>query len=224
MKRTLVIAVAMAAAMLTSAHAATIITTGYGTGYSVALTGFLGGAGSGTASSTGVVMGTYGYGLSGVSGNDIQATDFIVMDFSTLNTYLGTAKLQSINIGLETYSAQSGVYWDIYGSTTKPAAGAQIPVNGNSTYHLLAYSPIGSSGHPTFDPAVYSAGATGSLGTLYAYYIVAVTSTGPDCGVQITGAQLTVPPSGVPEPATFLMAGVALVGLGAGMKRFQKRS
>jgi hypothetical protein len=43
--------------------------------------------------------------------------------------------------------------------------------------------------------------------------------TGAGCGVVITSATLNFPNTATPEPGTFVMAGMALLGLGVTIKK-----
>jgi hypothetical protein len=158
----------------------------------------------------------------------IAYNDFIQLDFAnptqvaahtTIAEQLGN-QLFGVGLGINVVVTDSNAAnkWVVFGSNS-PAPTSSTGIEGLPGTYFLLVSGVMTS-RATFNPIVYSAGATGALGTLYKYYFVGV-----DCTLPVTGGVdiLSVTLNPIPEPATFLMAGMALIGLGALMKRLRKK-
>jgi hypothetical protein len=228
LKNTLAIAALIStAAFLTPAHATTILTTTLstttpgtlslgGTNGHITATGYDNGLPSSIpngppnpvtpvfTSPTPVGVGTdtsnkLGLGLANGS-DEIGPTDFVVLDFSSVVAPTGTT-LASIAFTLNIDQVQSGVSdWVIYGENT------------NGTATLLQSGPMNAKG--------VIAVANTTVTASYTNYIIGVEG---DCELDIESAALTYN-SKTPEPGTFVMAGMALIGLGLTMKKRQQRS
>ena len=127
----------------------------------------------------------------------IAPTDAVVLDFSLVKSP-DTFNLQTGNINTITFKMfedYSGADYEIYGVTGAfGAAGA--------TYTVIKSGQMSNSTPLTV-----------STSSLYNSYIIGVT----DCALDIQS--ISVGYSAAPEPGTFVMAGIALIGLGVTMKR-----
>ena len=160
-----------------------------------------------TASASNETLDVTSVGL-GLKSNDtpyIGPTDAIVLDFSGVKT-TATSGGQTGSISEVTIDTKIDVTgssdWTVYGfnSTTH-------------TYDLLDSGSMAASGSPTF-----------MTSTLYSAYLIGVTN---DCGLTIDG--INVQYSGTttqstPEPGTFVMAGIAMIGLGITMKKRSRKA
>jgi hypothetical protein len=151
----------------------------------------------------------HGLGLSSNDPKYIGPTDGVVLDFSQVvadaTTQTGSVSQISFNM---TVDIPGSSYWTVYGyNTTGVNAGK---------YALLSSGPMASGATPSF---------TSTSSTLYSDYLVGVTN---DCGLTInsvdvaysggTGTQQT------PEPGTFVMAGMALIGAGVTMRKRNRKA
>jgi len=216
-----------AAAVLTPANATTILTTtlstttpgtlslGTGNGF-ITAAGYTNGLPSSIPSGppnpvtpsfsnpspVGVATDTSGKLGLGIADNsdEIGPTDFVVLDFANAIAPTGTT-LSSIAFTLNIDAIQSGVSdWVIYGE------------NSNGTATLLQSGPMNAKG--------VIAVANTTVSASYTNYIIGVEG---DCELDVESAALTYSAK-TPEPGTFVMAGMALIGLGLTMKKRQQKS
>jgi len=130
--------------------------------------------------------------------NKTGGNDYVVLDFSDHAATAGSPAQagSSVSFGLNVdvkEATAGGSYWVIYGFTTD---------NGTGTPTLLASGEMKATGVvPTITTAFYSSYVIGILG---------------DCEINITGISATY---GTPEPGTFMMGGLALIGFGIAMKK-----
>jgi len=203
-----------------SANAATVLLSFSGSNYSAvyngtsyALTAFAVNCTSATSGCTSATLDntTHGLGILGNTANEIADYDYVVLDFSSSEkTALNTAGATGVSFTLyETNSGASDA--NIYGLNTNPTSPSLLSTSTIASDALSSYTSISLSG-----PANQSLGSFNVSG-IYSYYVVDVSGAG--CGVLITSAA-----SPVPEPATFLLAGTALIGLAFAMKRRQQKS
>ena len=226
MKTKLIIAALItAAAVLVPANAAPILLTavlsagasgnpldinlsGSGNGYIIA-TGYDGGL-SGTVpptptssvtipnisgDKTAVAVNSAGTGLGlGNDSEEIGPDEYMVLDFAdAATTVSGQAKSSvSIDFAIDARPGKTGTsYWVIYG--------------------------LSSTGTPTLlaDGDMQTSPATESVITSAAYtnYVVGILG---DCELDLTGIGVSY---GTPEPGTFMMGGLALIGFGIAMKK-----
>ena len=162
------------------------------------------------ASETGLVVqndlsGTRGLGVNDATNQDkgfIAPTDAVVLDFSGVNnpaTYNSqTGYISSVTFKL--YEDYSGADYEIYGVTgSYGKAGA--------TYTVIQSGQMSNSTPLTV-----------STSSLYSSYVIGVT----DCALDIQSISLNYSPA--PEPGTFVMAGIALIGLGVTLKKRSRKA
>lgn len=153
---------------------------------------------------------TAGMGLKSNDSPYIGPTDGIVLDFSNVKTsvaYNGQTGVEAdVNFALK-IDATGPSNWTIYGYATSG-------VNAGS-YVLLDSGPmqyVAGNG--------YTATPMYTTTTLYSDYLVGVTN---DCALTITALSVDytkgTTTQQTPEPGTFVMAGMALIGLGVTMKK-----
>jgi hypothetical protein len=144
----------------------------------------------------------------GLKSNDtpyIGPGDAIVLDFSNVKTtdtnggQTGSESQVTINTQIDATGPSD---WTVYGFNTT-----------THTYDLLDSGSMASTGSPTF-----------TTSTLYSAYLVGVTN---DCGLTIDSVDVQY--SGTttqqtPEPGTFVMAGLAMLGIGVTMKRRNRKA
>jgi hypothetical protein len=149
---------------------------------------------------------------------DIQYNEFVRMDFSLVAGQLAALHetFSGIQFTLDIVQANAAnLSWHIFGANSAPAIGSTLasvaPV-------LLQQGPLSANGSST------PPGTTGTLNsnvftTLYNDYFIAVDCppTGNYGGLDITSLSLTY--TQVPEPGTFIMSGMALLAVGAFLKR-----
>ena len=240
LKSKITIAVLMlAAAICTSANAATILVSFNGSNYTAIYNGVSYNlvatavdcpsattcTGASGATTPGVTDTANGLGITGNPNKEIADFDYIVLDFSAVKTAVTAANGTNVGVEIGLYQTANGLSSaNIIGTNSAP-----VPSSGTS------YQPTG----PGVTPSIASnAGTTTtvSLNTasnnnkllgdytltestgIYQYYVVDVTTNGGGCGVLIASTY-----SPVPEPGTFLMAGMALIGLGFTMKKRSRR-
>ncbi len=152
--------------------------------------------------SVGVNNGNLGVGTSG----QIPFGDYVVLDFS--NAKAGnTASNLSVGfagniVASEPWNKTS--YWVIYGyDTAGPSPSATLLADGTMP-HTVPFSASNLS--------------------FYNYYAIGIMG---DCAIDVTSMSVTypsIPPQGVPEPGTFVMAGMALIGVGVTMKKRNRKA
>lgn len=148
----------------------------------------------------------------------IGENDFVVLDFSSPPPTTDNGSLQSVNFKLNVEVANSNLNYEIYGINGYTGAKSSLPA---TLLNGLGGGSLGSTG-------VANVQITAATFALYSAYVIAV-----DCPVSVAGGidvqnvTLTYGGSGTlstPEPATFLMAGIALIGLGVTMKRRSRKA
>jgi hypothetical protein len=145
--------------------------------------------------------GTLGLGLNSNDTPYIGPGDAILLDFANAQTDSngsGTGSLSQVTFNL---------YKDITGASDYVVYGMSNAL-GTGTGVLLTSGLMSSTGALTF-----------STSSLYSSYLVGITQ---DCALDIQNLQLQYSGTGTsstPEPGTFVMAGMALIGLGATMKK-----
>ena len=156
--------------------------------------------------------GTTGLGVNNIYvGQDngyIAPNDAVVLDFSSVNTTATsggqTGSLNQITFNL--YEDRAGTDYEVYGLVSGT-------INTSSAVWAWIASGVMSNRTPLTVPTT----------ALYNAYAIGVT----DCALDIQGVQLqyaAVVTSQTPEPGTFVMAGMALIGLGVTMKRRGRKS
>ena len=161
--------------------------------------------------------GETGLGMSVDPGGDheINASihDGIQIDFSSV---LAAQPNATVTMGIS--SAQTGEGWALYGSNTL------LTVDGPSKTQGLLGEPLltgtGTNSNPTTSITLPDWGQ-------YSYYTLMATGTAPDANVllgtlTITGSNVTT--QATPEPGSLLMAGTALIVLGAILRKRQKKA
>jgi len=135
----------------------------------------------------------------GLAGNNDQIGpgEFVVLDFSDHASSAGSLPGASVSFGVtidHEETAPQGSYYVVYGFSSN---------NGTGTPTLLAHGEMDFLGAvtPTITTAYYNSYVIGILG---------------DCEIDITSISATY---NTPEPGTFLMGGMALIGLGLAMKK-----
>jgi len=131
----------------------------------------------------------------GLSSNDapyVGPTDGIVLDFSNVKQSLGGAPLAAVTFSLF-QDITGDANWVIYGTT---GAG------GKGTATLLDSGPTSILGPITF-----------TTNSIFASYVIGESN---DCSLDIENIQLDY---ATPEPGTFALAGMGLIGLGAALKK-----
>lgn len=144
-----------------------------------------------------------GLGLNNSTDNgQIGITDGIVLDFANVKSTVGGGSISQVTFDLNKDNTGNASYM-IYGMSS---------ANGSGTATLLTSGPDGSSGPVTF-----------STSTVYSSYVIGLTDA--DCSIDLQSVAVTysgVTTTTVPEPGTFVMAGMALIVLGVTIKRRQK--
>jgi len=137
------------------------------------------------------------------NGDYIGITDFVVLDFAGVTAPTGTT-LSSIAFQLNIDQSEgTGVSdWVIYGQ------------NANGTGALLDHGQMTPTG-----PVLLGSTTVTGISAQYTNYIIGIEG---DCDIDIESVALTY--SKTPEPGTFVMAGMALIGLGLTMKKRQQKS
>jgi hypothetical protein len=144
-----------------------------------------------------------GLGL-GNNGDEIGPTDFVVLDFANVtapanSTLTSVAFTLNVDVKEPTGAISD---WVIYGE------------NSNGTATLLDSGPMTPLG------VIPIANTTTSAS--YTNYLIGIEG---DCEIDIEQVALTYGSSAkTPEPGTFVMAGMALIGLGLTMKKHQRKS
>jgi hypothetical protein len=154
--------------------------------------------------------GDLGVGTSG----EIPFGDFVVLDFANAATYNGQSA-SSVDLNMNIVAAEpagSTSYWVVYGLSSPTSTAAT----------LLAYGKMPTTG------AITSADTSfGNLNSLSYSNSYAVGVMG-DCAIDISSMSVTYPTGTTtqqtPEPGTFVMAGMALIGLGWTMKKRNRKS
>jgi hypothetical protein len=219
----------LTALMATTANATTVLMTfnsGVYTAYvnGVSYSGITAQAVTCTSASGGCSTATVdntsnGLGITGQTSNEIADNDYVVLDFSSaLKTTLnGIAGVTGITFDLfETNPGTSSA--NIVGTNTNPTSPSLESVNTiNGTN--VASSDLGISLNN--NKTNYNLGTFTLSGSIDSYYVVDVTGNG--CGVLIDSDTITTP-TGVPEPGSFVLAGTALIGLGLGHKRRNRKA
>lgn len=158
---------------------------------------------------------TTGLGLNGNLSPYIGPGEAIVLDFSnvarTAAVNGGTATLSGITFNLQV-DINGSSSWTVY---TLNSAGTEYidPLSGPMAQ---GSAPVGTFGE---SPSTFALPTTGNFS---ASYLIGITN---DCGLTITGITLDYTPNNntpiqnTPEPGTFVMVGMALIGLGVTMKK-----
>ncbi|MGO9242240.1 MAG: PEP-CTERM sorting domain-containing protein [Bryobacteraceae bacterium] len=131
----------------------------------------------------------------GLDSNDapyVGPSDGIVLNFSNVKQNLGGLPLAAVTFSL-VQDVTGDANWVIYGTT-----GA----NGTGTATLLDSGPTSILGPITF-----------TTNSIYASYVIGESN---DCALDIENIELEY---AAPEPGTFALAGMALMGLGAALKK-----
>jgi hypothetical protein len=219
-------ALIFAALICTSANAATVLLSFSGSGTTFSASAIYGGnsysinadavicSGAGGPCNTpypSAYLTSHGLGISGP--DEISDDDYIVLDFSGIKNTLNGLGASGVSFTLyETGSGTSSVA-NIYA-----LAGTTNPL-GDSTNTIGGLSNTGSVQNISLSGAVGTILGPYTVGTaIDSYYVVDVTGSG--CSVVIASGAVPA----VPEPATFVLAGTALIGLAFAMKRRQQKS
>jgi len=145
--------------------------------------------------------GVLGLGLANTNlGQDngyIGPTDAIVLDFSNVKN----TTVNSITFSLyEDYGGSADyVVWGT--NETLNTTTGKLNTTGTPVYTLIASGVTTNSTPLTISTS----------GTIYTSYVVGLTN---DCAMDIQGVEINAP-----EPGTFVLAGMALIGLGVTLKR-----
>lgn len=157
---------------------------------------------------SGIGLSGGGFGLT--SSDEIGPTDFAIVNFTNAATYNGqSASSVSLSLDILVKEPQGATSdWVVYGLSS--------PTSTSAT--LLAWGPMANLGNVT--TASY-----GSLSNLAYYSAYAIGVIG-DCEIDVTGASVTygTQTQTAPEPGTFVMGGMALIGLGMAMKRRNRKA
>ena len=162
---------------------------------------------------------TTGLGLKGNLSPYIGPGEAIVVDFSdvarTAAINGGTATLSGITFNLQV-DINGPSNWTVY---TLNSAGTEYidPLSGPMA---KGSAPVGTFGE---SPTTFALPASGDFN---GSYLIGITN---DCGLTITGITLDYTPNGppiqsTPEPGTFVMAGMAFIGLGIVMKKRSRKA
>lgn len=141
-----------------------------------------------------------GLGLA-VDGDQIGPGDFLVLDFSHAATYNGRlASSVGFGIQIDAKEPSSGdSYWVIYGLTSDTSKSPSYLTSGE----LNSLGKVATGALPFYD--AYAVGIIG------------------DCEIDVNGIEVgyggSTPQSATPEPGSFVMAGLALIGLGMTVRR-----
>jgi hypothetical protein len=162
-----------------------------------------------SASSASLDVSSHGLGLNSNDSPYIGPTDAIVLDFANVNT----TDMKGSSLGVESnvtftldITGTGSSDWVVYGLNNDTGKGSGA---GGTVLDYGPMSPLGSF--------------TVSTSNLYDAYLIGVTQ---DCSLTIenVAVQYSDPPTAkTPEPATFLMAGTALIVLGATMKKRRRK-
>jgi hypothetical protein len=134
-----------------------------------------------------------------VDNGQIGVTDGIVMNFANVATTFHGDSLSNITFNISKDNTGDAT-WMLYGMSNS---------NGSGTATLLDSGTTMSSG-----PVTYNTSA------LYNSYVLGLTNN--DCSVDLSSVSITysgTTTTNVPEPGTFVMAGMALLGLGVTMRK-----
>jgi hypothetical protein len=143
-----------------------------------------------------------GLGLANSTDNgEIGITDGIVLDFADVDTTLGGGGINKVTIDINK-DITGGAYYMIYGMSN---------ANGTGTAVLLTSALLSSTGLVSF-----------STSTVFASYVIGLTNA--DCAIDLKDVQVQYSSSiTTPEPGTFVMGGMALLGLGVIMKKRRQK-
>ena len=138
----------------------------------------------------------------------IAPTDAVVLDFAnvknTANNGTGTGSINQITFNM--YEDYSGADYEVYGL-----------VSGTVNTASAVWALIGSGVMQNNAPL------TVSTTSLYTYYAIGVT----DCALDIRSVGVTytgTTTQQTPEPGTFVMGGMALIGLGVTMRKRSRKA
>lgn len=148
---------------------------------------------------------TYGY------VNEIPRTSFVQVDFSTVANALQAsgASIQWIKVSVSNINTG----WNLYSSSTPGTL--ESGTGGESIGDQGMTSSYKFSGSTLNTLLTENAGSAGFVGITAAV----------NCDVQLTGFTVDFIPGGTaPEPSSYLLMGVAMVGMGVAGKRLRKRS
>jgi len=143
---------------------------------------------------------SYGLGVATTS-NEITLSSFVVVDFSDPG---GPKPSGATTATFNIDNADSG--WIIYGGTTEPVSGAVGAAGGISGLTLVTSGSLNNSALQV------------TLGS-YSYLAIIAART---CYLNINSIT-TDTSTPTPEPATFALAGMALIGLGVALRKTRKR-
>lgn len=219
--RIIMAALMLAAVMCTTANASQILITVSGTtvtatynGTSYAVTATAVDCTSATSGCTtgSLINSGHGLGISGNTASEIADDDYIVLDFSSaLITAVGANK-PTVTLGLyETNYGNSTA--NVIGTNTNPIGSPDQTVTQIGT---AAGASTSISLNNSYTGALGDFSLTDSSGGVYSYYVVDLTGAG--CGVVITSG------TAAPEPGTFVMGGMALLGLGVFMRKRNRKA
>jgi PEP-CTERM motif len=138
----------------------------------------------------------------------IAPTDAVVLDFANVKTTAnnGSGTGSETQITFNMYEDYSGADYEVYGLVSGT-------VNTASAVWALVGSGTMQSGAPL----------SISTSSLYNYYAIGVT----DCALDIESVSVNyqgTTTTQTPEPGTFVMAGIALIGLGATMRKRNRKA
>jgi len=156
----------------------------------------------------------------GVGLNEVANNDYIVLDFANTTTPSNPggipssilSKATSVSITLYETGKGTASVANIYGMNTDPATTLLGTGSISSSTSIT-----GISLNQTIDKSLGT--FTLSSSGAYNYYVIDVTNA--DCGLVVTNASLNFTPA--PEPGTFVMGGMALLGLGMAMKKRSRK-
>lgn len=173
-----------------------------------------------TVSFTATGSSNAGYGIPGGLGNITasgsgQNAEFDILDFSAPTTYGGgtvTGVTFTLNIDGRPGTTDES-YYVLYGITGNSGNGVKNTVTaGSGNTADLTYLASGD---------MYTTAITTTLSTTGLYTAYAIGILG-DCSLNITSVDIHY--SQTPEPGTFVMAGIALIGLGVTMKKRSRKA
>ena len=140
-----------------------------------------------------------GLGLNNSTDNgQIGPNDGIVLDFANVQTTLGGGSISQVTINFDKDNTGASSTYMLYGFTTADGTGTAV---------LVASGSMATSGPVTYNTS----------GSPYLSYVL-----GLDSGCSLDVQSISVAyntTTRTPEPGTFLMAGIALIGLGVTMKK-----
>lgn len=145
---------------------------------------------------------TYGLGVAATS-NEITPGSFVVIDFADAKSTgnLGGPELNGATTA--TIYIDNATSWTIYGGTTPP-------VTSGSNQGISGLTQI---------PVTPSTGSSATVVVNIASYPYLVITAGSVCHLDV----LKIDTNNTPEPGTFAMAGMALIGLGVALRKVCKR-